>query len=125
MATVPGKVDPAGGEVRVRFVIGDGVIGDWTLRIEDGHGGRRTWSGSSNDRLPDEVSLPAAAWAGEPIDLTWLVVVFGPTADSIYHVAVEVEQGGSRITDTQIHESGTVKRRATAAMSGTIRLVHP
>ena len=112
-------LDPDAGEVRVSFHLGDGVVADWTLRMDGERVSRRTWTGTNNDRLSDEVTLDARA-LDPGVSLTWVVVFFGPGAAVDYHMAIKVKQGGKSILNEAIAESGRVKARSTEVASGSI-----
>jgi len=123
MGTDSTRVDPNGEDVELSVIIGDGVIGDWTVRAHGLNGSNRLWSGTNNDRLPDLVRLPASAAASGELALSWFVVVFGPAEAVSYHVTVDLKQGGRRLCDRPVRLAGTVEARKTTTLSGAFNLV--
>ncbi len=110
------RVDPEAGRVELRFVVGDGVVGDWSARLVGAP--NRSWSGNTDDALPDAVSLPAAGLDGTSI--AWVVVLYGPAAATPYHVRVRCLQGGRERLDRPLRLSGTLQPRAAKVLSGTV-----
>ena len=122
MSETSAPVSPSGGDVSLELLLGDGVICEWTVRLEGADAATRTWTGNTRDTLPDLVQLPASALPAGT-SLTWMAVFFGPAKDTSFHYAVKLSQGGRDLLDQAIKGSGTVKARRTKVLSGSIHVV--
>ena len=125
MSETSARISPIGEEVSLELLLGDGVICEWTVRLEGPEGGEaatRTWTGNTRDTLPDLVPLPASA-VPSGTRLTWMAVFFGPSRDASFHYAVKLRQGDRSVLDEAIKGSGTVKARRTKVLSGSILVV--
>ena len=109
--------------IRIHFQLGDGVSADWTLRLEGDGRAQRTWTGNSRDTQPDVVELMPQGLDG--CSLTWMIVFFGSTKNVDFHYGVQVRQGNERLTPFAVKGDGTVKKRRTTVVSGTVDLEGP
>ena len=118
--TVEAVVDAAGPDVRVQFLIGDGVIGTWAADARGGELRERRWVGRSNDRFPDEVRLKATPLQDGQVVLHWVISLLGPTLDAPYHVRVKVEQRSRSVLDEPVRFSGTVAAGSVTELAGAV-----
>ena len=105
-------LNPLGGEVVLDLLLGDGLICEWTVRVEGETGAARTFTGSTTDPLPDHVKLPPSALP-EGTTLTYVAVFFGPSKKQPYHWALKMSQGGKSVLAKRLRGGGEVKARRT------------
>lgn len=113
------KLRADGPPLRLRVVIGDGLRADWTAKLLVGEAVTHTLFGRS-DGAGGVDALDAAAFVDEGV-LEWIVVVFGPSADSPYHVEVDLLQGGASAFERPVRLAGTAPARKTTLLRGEIR----
>lgn len=119
MSESTARVDPSAGPVRIELALGDGVISEWTVRLEGDGTATRTWSGNTRDPLPDVVELPGEALVGGA-QLSWVAIFFGSHEAMGFHYGIRVKQDGRNVLVSRLRGSGTVKARKTKVRSGTI-----
>ena len=64
-------------------------------------------------------------WKVDGCSLTWMIVFFGSTKNVDFHYGVQVRQGNERLTPFAVKGDGTVKKRRTTVVSGTVDLEGP
>lgn len=110
-----------GGEpVALRFEIGAGLLGDWTLRLLRDGALDQAWSGTTGDRADDQLQLAPERLLAPEVRLEWIITVYGPAKDAGYDVGLRALQGRRRCIDFPPRRQGEVKARAAAIERGAL-----